>query len=211
MNNFLAFFGAATMMAIFATAGYMKGARWAFISLLILFGTLLVIKVAPEFIVSTLNGIYMGVMLTLKGGLGDLAKGDLDAVKETLSSIDVPFEGDSEKYAFLLVIGIAVGVALILAVVMTSKQGVFGLVWGIVYGYLLASAVIPLISDVPVGALPFPLLYPMPRQPGQAAVAADTLWTRLAQPEAISTLTWIIGASLVLLLLLTVRKGVKKG
>lgn len=211
MTNFLAFLGAATMMAIFATLGYLKGARWAFISLLILFFALLTIKIAPDFIVSTLNGIYMGVMLTLKGGLGDLASGDIDAVKETLASIEKPFEGDTEKYAYLLIIGLALGVILILAAVMKPKQGVFGLVWGLVLGYLLASAVIPLISTVPVGTLPFPLLYPAPRQPGQAAAAAEAFWTRLAQPETISVLTWVIGAGLVLLLLLTVRRGVKKG
>ncbi len=209
--NFLVFFGAATLMAVFATIGYLKGARWAFLSLMVLFVTLLFIKFAPDAIVSTLNGIYMGVMLALNGGLGQLASGDIDAVKETLAAIDPPFVGENAKYAFLLVIGLAVGVTLIMAAVMKSKKGVFGMVWSLIYGYLLASAVIPLVSAAPVGVLPFPLLYPAPRQPGQAAAAADTLWTRLAQPETIDVLTWVIGGFLVLLLLLTVRQGVKKG
>lgn len=207
----LIFLTVATVMAIFATMGFIKGARWAFISLVILFVTLGVITAAPDFIVSTLNGIYMGVMLTLKGGLGQLASGDLDAVKETLSAIEKPFEGDTEKYAALLVIGIAVGIALILAAIIKSKQGVFGLIWGLVYGYLLSSAVVPIISNVPAGTLPFPILYPAERQPGQAAAATEALWTQLSQPETIALLTWVIGGFLVLLLLLTVRRGVKKG
>ena len=209
--NPLLFFAAATLMAIFATAGYVKGARWAFLSLLILFVTFWVIKVAPEAIVSTLNGLYMGVMLALKGGLGQLASGDLDAVKETLAAIDPPFEGDTTKYAYLLVVGIAIVIILILALVMKSKKGVFGLVWGMIDGYLLAAGLVPLISTAPAGTLPFPILYPVPRQPGQAAAATDALWTRLAQPETVDALTWVIGGFLVLLLLLTVRQGVKKG
>lgn len=202
---------AATSIAIFATIGYLKGARWGFISLLVLFGTLLLIDKAPEQIVMLLNGLYTGIMLVLNGGLGAIASGDTDALKEVLSGIDKPFEGASEKYAFLLVIAMAVGFTLILAAIMTSKKGVFGLVWGFVYGYLLAAGVIPLISAVPAGTLPFPILYPAERQPGEVQAATNALWTRLAEPEAIGTLTLVIGLLLVLFLLLTVRRGVKKG
>lgn len=209
--NFLVFFGAATLMAVFATIGYLKGARWAFLSLMVLFVTLLFIKAAPDTIVSTLNGIYMGIMLALNGGLGQLASGDIDGVKETLAAIDPPFEGANEKYAFLLVIGLAVGVTLIMAVVMKSKKGVFGLIWGMVYGYLLSTAVIPLISVVPAGTLPFPILYPAARQSGDLEAATNALWTRLAQPQTISAITVVIALFLVLFLLLTVRQGVKKG
>lgn len=209
--NLLIFLLAATSMAIFATMGYVKGARWAFISLLILFATLMLIKIFPKQIVMILNGLYTGFMLVINGGMGDLASGDMEAVKEILANVQKPFEDDTTKYAYLLIIGLAVGFTLILAAIMKSKKGIFGLIWGMIYGYLLASAVIPLLSAAPVGLLPFPLLYPAPRQPGQAAAAADTLWTRLAQPATIDALTWVIGGFLVLLLLLTVRQGVKKG
>jgi hypothetical protein len=207
----LAFLIAAILIAVFATLGYLKGARWAFTSLLIIFVTLFVIDTAPEFIVATLNGLYMGVMLTLKGGLGDLAAGDLDAVKETLSTITPPFEGDTEDFALLIVIAIAVIAIIILGAIMKTKQGAFGLVWGMMIGYLLAAAVIPLISNVPPGTLPVPLLYPPERQPGQVQAQTEALWSRLAQPQTISVLTWIIGLFLAVVLLLTVRRGVKKG
>ena len=209
--TFLVFLLAAGAMAIFATIGYLQGTRWAIISLLILFGTLLFIKVFDKQIVLLLNGLYTGFMLVISGGLGDLASGDLDAVKEILADIQVPFEGDTEKYAILLVIAMAVGVTLILAAIMKSKKGVFGLIWGMVYGYLLASAVIPLISAVPVGALPFPVLYPAERQPGAEQAAANQLWERLSEPQTLNTITILIGLFLVVFLLLVVRQGVRKG
>ncbi|MCA9869434.1 MAG: hypothetical protein KC487_03495, partial [Anaerolineae bacterium] len=83
--TFLVFLLAAGAMAIFATIGYLQGTRWAIISLLILFGTLLFIKVFDKQIVLLLNGLYTGFMLVISGGLGDLASGDLDAVKEILA------------------------------------------------------------------------------------------------------------------------------
>lgn len=209
--SFLIFLLAAGAIAIFATVGYLQGARWAFISLLILFGTLLVIKVFSDQVVMLLNGLYTGVMLVLGGGLGAIASGDTDALKETLSSIQKPFEGDDVKYAYLLVISLAVGFTLLLAALMKNKKGVFGLIWGMMYGYLLSSAVIPLISAVPIGALPFPILYPAERQPGAEQAVANQFWTRLSEPQTISTITILIGLFLVLFLLLTVRRGVKKG
>lgn len=207
----LVFLLAAGAIAVFATIGYLQGARWAFISLLILFGSLLGIKFFSDQIVLLLNGLYTGVMLVLGGGLGAIASGDTDALKETLSSIQKPFEGDTVKYAYLLVIFLAVGFTLLLAALMKSKKGIFGMIWGMVYGYLLASAVIPLISAVPVGALPFPILYPAERQPGAAQAVSSQLWTRLSDPQTISTITILIGVFLVVFLLLTVRRGVKKG
>lgn len=209
--NLLIFLLAATSIAVFATIGFIQGARWAFISLLILFGTLLVIKVFPDQIVMILNGIYTGIMLVLNGGLGAIASGDFDAVGETISTIEKPFEGENTKYAFLLVIAMAVGFTLILAALMKNKKGVFGLIWGFIYGYLLAAAVIPLISAVPFGVFPFPILYPADVQTGAVQVATNQFWTRLSQPETISTITCVIGLFLVLFLLLTVRRGARKG
>ncbi|HRX05303.1 MAG TPA: hypothetical protein P5148_19290, partial [Anaerolineae bacterium] len=63
--NLLIFLLAATSMAVFATICYIQGARWAFISLLILFGTLLAIDLFSDQIVMLLNGMYTGVMLVL--------------------------------------------------------------------------------------------------------------------------------------------------
>ncbi|MEZ4768350.1 MAG: hypothetical protein R2844_07980 [Caldilineales bacterium] len=209
--NLIIFLLAATSIAVFATIGYIQGARWAFISLLILFGTLLITDLFEDQIVMAMNGIYTGIMLLLNGGLGAIASGDFDAVSETISTIEKPFEGESAKYAILLVIAMAVGFTLILAAVMKSRKGVFGLIWGFVYGYLLAAAVIPLITVVPAGTLPFPILYPADLPSGDVQAATNQLWTRLSEPQTISAITILIGLFLVVFLLLTVRRGVKRG
>ena len=128
----------ATTMAIFGTLGYLKGSRWIFISLLILLLAFIAIKVVPDQIVSLLNGLYIGVMLTLKGGLSAIASGDLEAAKETVSSIEKPFTAENENFALLLVILGAVGFGLLLYLIMKkNKPSVFGLILGLVYGLSL--------------------------------------------------------------------------
>lgn len=204
----------ATTMAIFGTMGYLKGSKWAFISLLILLLAFIAIKLAPETIVSTLNGLYLGVMLTLKGGLGAIASGDLDAAKETLSSIDKPFSGENADFALLLVILGAVGIGLLLYVFMKkTKPGVGGLILGLVYGYVLAAAVVPLVTNVKPSSLPVPIIQPSERSPQAVQQAAQTgfdqLLAKLSTPQNIQILTILLGLFIVLLLLITVRKGAK--
>ena len=203
----------ATTMAIFGTLGYLKGSRWIFISLLILLLAFIAIKVAPEQIVSLLNGLYMGVMLTLNGGLGDIASGDLDAAKETLSSIEKPFTDENKNFALLLVILGAVGVGLLLYLIMKkSKSSVFGLILGLVYGYVLAAAVVPLMTNIEPSQIPVPIIQPADRSAAvaqQAQNGFDQLLATLSSPQNIQILSLLIGVFIALLLLLTVRKGVK--
>jgi uncharacterized integral membrane protein len=173
------------------------------------------VEYRPDTIVATINGLYLGVMLTLKGGLGALASGDLEEAKATLEDIERPFTDQNQNLALLLVILGAVVIGLILAAVMKSKSGVFGMIWGLVYGYVLSAAVLPLISSDPAAALPVPLLRPVEREPGagaaQASSTLDQIFTNLAQPQTVQILGIMIGVFIVLLLLLTVRSGVKGG
>lgn len=203
----------ATTMAIFGTLGYLKGSKWAFYALLILLLAFTAIKLAPDAIVSTLNGLYMGVMLTLKGGLGAIASGDLEAAKETLSAIEKPFSGETEDFALLLVILGAVGIGLLLYVIMKkTRPGAFGLILGLAYGYVLAAAVVPLVTDVKPSTLPVPIIQPAERSAQSAQEAQsrlDQMLASLSTPQSIQILALLIGAFIVLLLLLTVRKGVK--
>lgn len=212
---FVAILLLATTMAVFGVLGYLKGSKWAFISLMILSVAFVLVEYKPDAIIATLNGLYMGVMLTLKGGLGALASGDLEAAKATLEDIEKPITDQNQDLALLLVIFAAVLTGLILAAVMKSKPGIFGMIWGLAYGYLLSAAVLPLLSSNPAVTLPVPLLRPAERQPGaaaaQASSALDQLFTNLAQPETVQILGVVIGAFIVLLLLLTVRSGVKGG
>ena len=203
----------ATTMAIFGTLGYLKGSRWIFISLLILLLAFIAIKLVPDQIVSLLNGLYMGVMLTLNGGLGAIASGDLDAAKETLSSIDKPFTAENENFALLLVILSAVGFGLLLYLIMKkNKPSVFGLILGLVYGYVLAAAVVPLMTNIAPSKIPVPIIQPAERSAAvaqQAQNGFDQLLATLSTPQNIQILSLLIGVFIVLLLLLTVRKGVK--
>ena len=202
----------ATTMAIFGTLGYLKGSKWAFISLLILLLAFIAIKQVPDQIVSLLNGLYMGVMLTLKGGLSAIASGDLDAAKETLSSIDKPFTDENKNFALLLVILGAVGIGLLLYLIMKAKPGAFGLILGLTYGYVFAAAAVPLVTSIDPSKIPVPIIQPAERTgqvAQQAQSGANQLLATLSSPQSIQILSFMIGAFIVLLLLLTVRKGVK--
>ncbi|MEI2688475.1 MAG: hypothetical protein V9H69_01685 [Anaerolineae bacterium] len=212
---FAALFLLATTMALCGVLGYLKGAKWAFIALLILTAAVFLVEFKPDTIVSTLNGLYMGVMLTLKGGLGALASGDVEAAKALLEDIQKPFTDQNQHLALLMVIFSAVGIGLILAALMKSKPGAWGLIWGLLYGYLLSAAVLPLISSNPAASLPLPLLRPASSQPGAAASqssgGANQIFTTLAEPQNVQVIAIGIGIFIVLLLLLTVRGGVKSG
>ncbi|HNS01455.1 MAG TPA: hypothetical protein PKM78_03635 [Anaerolineae bacterium] len=199
----------ATTMAIFGVLGYLKGAKWAFIALMILSAAVILVEVKPETLIATLNGLYMGVMLTLKGGLGALASGDVEEAKAILADIDKPFKDANQNMALLLVIFCAVVIGLIMAAAMKSKPGVWGLIWGLVYGYVLSAGVLPLISSNPLALLPLPIVRPAERQPAQASVAMDQMFATLAQPENVQIIATVIGIAVILLLLLTVRRGVK--
>ena len=170
-------------------------------------------QVVPDQIVSLLNGLYMGVMLTLKGGLGDIASGDLDAAKETVSSIEKPFTAENENFALLLVILGAVGFGLLLYLIMKkNKPSVFGLILGLVYGYVLAAAVVPLMTNIAPSKIPVPIIQPADRSAAvaqQAQNGFDQLLATLSSPQNIQILSLLIGVFIALLLLLTVRKGVK--
>ena len=203
----------ATTMAIFGTLGYLKGSRWIFISLLILLLAFIAIKLVPDQIVSLLNGLYIGVMLTLKGGLSEIASGDLEAAKETVSSIEKPFTAENENFALLLVILGAVGFGLLLYLIMKkNKPSVFGLILGLVYGYVLAAAVVPLMTNIAPSKIPVPIIQPAERSAAvaqQAQNSFDQLLATLSSPQNIQILSLLIGVFIALLLLLTVRKGVK--
>ena len=205
----------ATTMAIFGVLGYLKGSKWAFISLMILTVAFVLVEYRPDTIIATLNGLYLGVMLTLKGGLGALASGDLEEAKATLEDIKRPFTDQNQNLALLMVIFGAVLVGLILAAWMKSKPGVFGMIWGLAYGYLLSAAVLPLISSNPAATIPVPLLRPVERAPGSAAAQASStlnqLFTTLAEPQNVRIIASVLGIFIIVLLLLTVRSGVKSG
>jgi hypothetical protein len=210
-------FALATTMAIFSTLGYLKGTKWAVISLLIMFVTFVAVEKFPDQIISTLNGLFLGVMLVLQGGLSDIASGDLDAAAKKLENIDKPFQGENEKWALLLVIGTAVLATLVLALIIKKgKPSIAGGILGLLDGYLVAAASFPLLFNIKPSLLPVPPIRPFEAAkaghgaPGGATSAAGNLLANLAQPENVQILAIVIAAGLALLLFLTVRRGNKR-
>lgn len=203
----------ATIMAVFGVLGHLKGSKWAFIALLILLVAFVLVEGRAGAIVSAFNFFYKGVMLVLRGGFGAIASDDLEQVLTIYREIESPFTDENQNLALLLVIFSAVGIGLLLSLWIKSKASVWGLIWGLLYGYILSAATLPLIISDPNVQLPVPVLRPGER----AAVAAQgpnpfsQLFSTLSQPENIRILGIVIGVFIVLLLLLTVRSGVKSG
>jgi hypothetical protein len=203
----------ATIMAVFGVLGYLKGSKWAFISLLVLLVAFVLVEGRAGAIVSAFNFFYKGVMLVLRGGFGAIASDDLEEVLTIYREIESPFTDENQNLALLLVIFGAVGVGLLLSLWIKSKPTVWGLIWGLLYGYILSAAALPLIISNANVRLPVPVLRPGER----AAVAAEgpslfsQLFSTLSQPENVRILSIVIGVFIVFLLLLTVRSGVKSG
>ena len=207
-----------TLMAIFGVLGYLKGHAWGFIGLLLLLATFVLLQGKPDFIVSTLNGLYLGVMLALRGGLSALSSGDLEAAKATLSSIERPFNDSNRVLALLLVVVVVVLLSLILGKWTKGAASVWGMIWGLMQGYIFAAIVLPMLIPSRWAILPVPYL-----RLAQDTVEKDhhhghnkvDIWGQmlasLSKPENIRYLAIIIGLIIVLLVLYAVRKGVKSG
>lgn len=214
MAVFLMLILVATIMAAFGIAGYLRGARTMVVSLVILFVVVWLLETRGQQLVTYLNGLYMGIVLTLRSGLSDIASGNLESAAEKLKGIEKPFEGDTANLGLLLILGIALVAFLIVSAIFKKKRktGALGAAVGIAYGYLLAAALLPLVG-LPAGLLPIPLLrsfdptalqrpQPIPAGAGAAGAAASGL---------VNTLSLVIAVGLAVLLLLSARQATKSG
>jgi hypothetical protein len=103
----------------------------------LLFGVLLITR-APEQLAKYFNAIYMATVLLLKGGLGSIAQGNLDSAKELMGSVEKPFSGEDAKWAlFIVLVGAAV-FGILISLLFKAKPSVWGLIVGLLYGYLLS-------------------------------------------------------------------------
>lgn len=144
----------AAVMAICGIIGYKQGLWASVIALVLLFVAVLIVRNGADTIIKYMNGLWLGTMLVFKSGLNDIASGNLDSAAEKLDSIDKPFVDQSEWFAYLLIIGAAVFFGWLIAVLMKNKQSVLGLFVGLVYGYVLCAALIPLILGFSAWFLP---------------------------------------------------------
>lgn len=209
----------AAIMAVFGVFGYLKGVRWAVAALLLLLVIFIMVEKRSATIASTINGLYLGVMLTLKGGLGAIASGDLESAGALLESTARPVTDANRQMVMLLVVLAVVGVAMLLSLVWKSKSSPLGLLFGLAYGYILSATMLPLLLPGTGGRLPVPFLRAA-AAPTAAAAAADTdaadslfnrLVSSLGNPQSIQMLGWLLGLIIVLILLFSVRNSAKSG
>jgi hypothetical protein len=142
-------------MAIFGIYGYKRGFWPMVLSLVLLFVAALVVRRGADTIIKYMNGLWMGGMLVLKSGLNDIASGDLDSAAAKLESIQKPFVDQREWFAYLLIIGGAVFLGWLLGFLFrNSKSSIWGMLVGLVYGYVLAAALVPLVLGFSAWFLP---------------------------------------------------------
>jgi hypothetical protein len=129
----------AGIMAIFGVYGYRRGLFWSMAVAfgVLLFGILLITR-APEQLAKYFNAIYMATVLLLKGGLGAIAQGNLDSAKELMGAVEKPFSGEGAKWALFIVLVGAVVVGILLSLLIKPKPSVWGLLVGLLYGYMLS-------------------------------------------------------------------------
>ena len=128
----------ASVMAIFGVYGYRRG-FWPMVVALgaLVLGVLLITR-APEQLAKYFNAIYMATVLLFKGGLGAIASGNLDSAKELLSSVPKPFSGENAKWALFIVLVGATVFGLLVSLLIKPKPSVWGLILGLIYGYMLS-------------------------------------------------------------------------
>ena len=138
-------FFVAAVMAICGIVGYKQGFWATLFALVLLFGATLIIRRGADTVIKYMNGLWLGAMLVFKSGLNDLSSGNLDSAKAKLESIEKPFVDEREWFAYMLILGAAVFFGWLIAVLMKNKSSIWGLFMGLVYGYVLCAAMIPLI------------------------------------------------------------------
>ena len=140
-------------MALFGVWGYRRGFWPTFMSLMILLFAVLLVLRGADALLMYLNGIWMGTMLLLKGGLSALSQGNLESAKQTFSTIQKPFTDENQQWAFLLVVSAAVICGFLIGLLFKSHPSVWGLFIGLFYGYLLTLALLPVFLGVPLSTL----------------------------------------------------------
>jgi hypothetical protein len=115
------------------------------LGLIVLFIATLIIQRGAETIIKYMNGIFLGIMLVFKSGLNDIASGNLDSAAQKLESIERPFEDEGEWFAYLLILAGAVFVGWLISLIGKAKPSIWGMLVGLVYGYVLSAALLLLL------------------------------------------------------------------
>jgi hypothetical protein len=207
----LTLFIIASIMAIFGVYGYRRGFWSMAVALGVLLFAVLLITRAPEQLARYFNAIYISTVLLFKGGLTAIVSGDLDAAKELMSSVEKPFSGEGAKWALFIVLVGAVAVGLLLSLLIKSKPSVWGLVFGLIYGYLLSVNAIRIVVGGSTAEL-FPGAIPATQGPCSGLVGRMVCALNDAESSAMCGTLILIGvAVLVIVAVISASKFSKKG
>jgi F0F1-type ATP synthase assembly protein I len=207
----LTLFIIAGIMAIFGVYGYRRG-FWSMALAfgVLLFGVLLITR-APEQLARYFNAIYMATVLLLKGGLGAIAKGDLDSAKELMGSVEKPFTGEDAKWALFIVLIGAVVVGILLSLLIKPKPSVWGLILGLLYGYVLSVNAIRIVIGGSTAEL-FPEAAALTQSPCNGLAGRMVCALQDPQTAAMCGTLILIGvAALVIVAVISASKFSKKG
>jgi len=143
----------AGVMAVCGIIGYKKGFWPTAVALGILLFTLMVFDKGMDKIISMMNGLFMGIMLVFKSGLTDLSTGNLESAAAKLESIQKPFSDQKTAFALVIVVGGAIFLGWLVGLLFKNSQpSVWGLLLGLVYGWVLCATFLPLILGVSLGS-----------------------------------------------------------
>jgi hypothetical protein len=207
----LTLFIIASIMAIFGVYGYRRGLGSMLIALgVLLFGVLLITR-APEELAKYFNAIYISTVLLFKGGLTAIVSGDLESAKELMSSVEKPFCGENAKWALFIVLIGAVVVGVLLGLLVKPKPSIWGLILGLVYGYVLSVNLVRIIIGGSTAEL-FPVAAAGPGGPCGGLVGRMVCALNDPQSSAMCATLILIGvALLVLVAVISASKFSKKG
>lgn len=139
----------AALMAVFGIIGFRKGFWPMLAALAILWFALMIFNNGMSKIISLMNGLFMGIMLVFKSGLTDLSTGDLESAAAKLESIQKPFTGERTLLALIIVVGAAIVIGWLVGLLFrSSPPSIWGMLLGLLYGYVLAATFLPVILGV---------------------------------------------------------------
>ncbi len=100
--------------------------------------------------IAYLNGIYMGIMLALKGGLAPLGRGDVEAARRTLAGVKPLFSMNSTTIFVLWTTLVVLALALGSLKFFSGKPSLAGALLGGILGYIIGLVVLPLPQNMPL-------------------------------------------------------------
>lgn len=158
----------AGFMAIFAVIGYLRGWRAALFILIMTFFGVIIIARFGDVIIRYINAFCKGFQFLLSGGLSALTGGGgADAALQALGDAPACVQASDETLVLglLLVITILLGVLLSSMAWLQGEASFFGLILGLMTGYLIAAVVVRAVAPEYAALVPLPFGIATPCSP----------------------------------------------